>query len=576
MRRYLALFLPFLPTERWRSRRPAARRMTKRLSRWSKSRTMRKDFTRSIPPPWIRGLRPVCLWRTRAPVCRIFDVAEADRPADRELLLAPGGALRALYAADGAWTSRMASSLTSPAAPICSAARRVFSPARSRSLASLDFPPGPRWRRTPDCARALARFSEGGVFLPARRRRRSRACRSPRWRWMRTRLLALRRAGLKTHRRSGRAVLARFRRAFRRRFLRAKSNGCWAARIVRITPLRPPPDCMVERHFVEPLTQAESIEAVLRDLMLEAETLLERRGQGGRRFEASFFRADGVVRRLAVETLRPTRDPKILAGCFAKSSIRWPIRSIPVSVSTLCVWPCRARKISDLRKATLSAPAAREAERELSELLDRLTTRFGRARVLRFMQGDTYEPERESRAAPVAARGCPQTWSKPPEGEPPARPLTLFDPPQPVEVLALAPDGPPARFRWRRKMHDVLRAEGPERIAPDWAVLGDGGSPTRDYYRVEDVEGRRFWLFRRGLYEAGDDSRAGFCMGCSHDPLCRTGLRQPLFLPARRLAAGGIDRRGVAHELRRPWPVRPQFRRRRRARPFRAGRFFAR
>ncbi len=109
------------------------------------------------------------------------------------------------------------------------------------------------------------------------------------------------------------------------------------------------------------------------------------------------------------------------------------------------------------------------------------------------------------------------TWPEPQEGdpqedEPPSRPLTLFDPPQPIEVLALAPDSPPARFRWRRKMHDVLRAEGPERIAPDWAHSGPR-EPTRDYYRVEDVEGRRFWLFRRGLYESGDDIPRWFLHG---------------------------------------------------------------
>ena len=80
------------------------------------------------------------------------------------------------------------------------------------------------------------------------------------------------------------------------------------------------------------------------------------------------------------------------------------------------------------------------------------------------------------------------------------RPLTLFDPPQPVAVIAGVPDGPPQRFRWRRKVHEVRLAEGPERIAPEW--WRDGSSePMRDYYRVEDSAGRRFWLFRIGFHE---------------------------------------------------------------------------
>jgi protein ImuB len=83
-------------------------------------------------------------------------------------------------------------------------------------------------------------------------------------------------------------------------------------------------------------------------------------------------------------------------------------------------------------------------------------------------------------------------------GEQPRRPLPLFARPHPIEILAEVPDGPPLRFRWRRVLHQVVCAEGPERIAPEWWLDQDG--PTRDYYRVEDEAGRRFWLFRAGLY----------------------------------------------------------------------------
>jgi protein ImuB len=62
------------------------------------------------------------------------------------------------------------------------------------------------------------------------------------------------------------------------------------------------------------------------------------------------------------------------------------------------------------------------------------------------------------------------------------------------------PDGPPIRFRWRRVLHAVIRADGPERIAPEWWRTPEG-TATRDYYRVEDENGRRFWLYRDGLYD---------------------------------------------------------------------------
>jgi protein ImuB len=79
----------------------------------------------------------------------------------------------------------------------------------------------------------------------------------------------------------------------------------------------------------------------------------------------------------------------------------------------------------------------------------------------------------------------------------------LFEQPEPIVVpLATVPDGPPHQFTWRRAVHAVVRVEGPERIAMEW-WKADGKSLTRDYFRVEDAAGLRFWIFRDGLY--GDE-----------------------------------------------------------------------
>ena len=83
----------------------------------------------------------------------------------------------------------------------------------------------------------------------------------------------------------------------------------------------------------------------------------------------------------------------------------------------------------------------------------------------------------------------------------PARPIRLFEHPEPIDAIAEVPDGPPLRFRWRRVMHEVVSLEGPERIAPEWWKQ-QGQALTRDYFRVEDAQGQRFWLFREGLYGA--------------------------------------------------------------------------
>ncbi|MCA3254120.1 MAG: DNA polymerase Y family protein, partial [Alphaproteobacteria bacterium] len=118
-------------------------------------------------------------------------------------------------------------------------------------------------------------------------------------------------------------------------------------------------------------------------------------------------------------------------------------------------------------------------------------------------------------ALPAAGADAPPAgWPEPEPGEPPLRPVHLFDPPQPIEVMAGVPDGPPQRFRWRRDLHEVVRAEGPERIAADWwRRPADRPGLTRDYFRVEDAAGRRFWLFRHGLYGAEAETPAWYLHG---------------------------------------------------------------
>ncbi len=513
MRRYLALFLPFLATERLYPRRrddgPDDAAPFALVERKGNAQRLH-----ALNPAALRqGLAPgmsLADARARLPQLR---VAEADRRADSEILCRLAAhcerytPLTALDAPHGLMLD------VSGCAHLFGGEAGLVSLVLG-DMAARGFTARAALAPTPDCARALARFSSGGIFPLDEAEAAVGKLPLAALEIDDDRLLALSRAGLRTlgdlASRPSRAFAARFGADFPHRIERL-----FGREDVRVTPLRPPPDCMVERHFAEPLTQRESIETVLADLIREIRALLDRRGQGGRLFEASFFRADGIVRRVSVETLRPTRDPKIIALLFREKldSLADPLDP-GFGFDALRLAAPRVEAFES-GQGDLVAAESQEAERELGELLDRLTTRFGRARVLRFMQGDAHEPERAGYAAPVAiasSSSATEAWPRPPEGEPPARPLTLFDPPQPVEVLALAPDGPPARFRWRRKMHEILRAEGPERIAPDWAFFGIQ-EPTRDYYRVEDVEGQRFWLYRRGLYERGDDLPGWFLHG---------------------------------------------------------------
>jgi protein ImuB len=141
-------------------------------------------------------------------------------------------------------------------------------------------------------------------------------------------------------------------------------------------------------------------------------------------------------------------------------------------------------------------------------LIDRLASRLGAGRVHGLVPRASHLPERAAAAAPALAAlaaGPSRAWRR---GQP--RPLRLLDPPQPVEAVALLPDHPPERFRWRRLQHRVVRAEGPERLVGEW--WGDAETPpedapappgtlfepeTRDYFRVEDEDGHRYWLYRQ-------------------------------------------------------------------------------
>lgn len=281
-----------------------------------------------------------------------------------------------------------------------------------------------------------------------------------------------------------------------------------AARPLR--PRIPQAPVMAERRFAEPVARTEYALAVLGELAAETARQLEERGEGGRRFEAYFFRSDGLTRPLAVETSQPSRDPALVIRLMNErvEGLSDPIDpGFGFDLIRLAVPVTEPLAITQLR---LEGGAAREAE--VAALIDRLSTRLGRNRVRRLVPQDTHIPEQMQLALPAIEVGQPvASWPCSASGEPPLRPLHLFDPPQPIDVIAEVPDGPPHRFRWRRKFHEIKRFEGPERIASEWWKRKDGAVDraglTRDYYRVEDARGRRFWLFRHGLYEEKSDPR---------------------------------------------------------------------
>jgi protein ImuB len=130
----------------------------------------------------------------------------------------------------------------------------------------------------------------------------------------------------------------------------------------------------------------------------------------------------------------------------------------------------------------------------LAPLIDTLANRLGFANIRRIVPRESHIPERAVAAVAPFAEGQAAAW---PLLQP--RPLRLFARPHPVEAVALLPDHPPVMFRWQSRLHRIRRAEGPERLEPEWWRPEDSDRRWRDYFRVEGEDGRRFWLFREGL-----------------------------------------------------------------------------
>ncbi|TDI59073.1 MAG: DNA polymerase Y family protein [Alphaproteobacteria bacterium] len=272
--------------------------------------------------------------------------------------------------------------------------------------------------------------------------------------------------------------------------------------------------------FAEPIGNADDIALAARRLVERLSALLAPRARGARRLRLSFFRIDGVAERVTIGTSRPVRDPDYLMRLFAERLERVNAGpGIDAAMIEATVVEALAPAQDELDGLTppgggrdgseARAPHIRDP---LAPLTDKLANRLGEGNVVRLMPYDSHLPERAftiAEAANGSAGAVSGAGANPPPLTP--RPLRLLAHPAPIEAMALVPDDPPVLFRWRRTTHRVRRADGPERIALEWWRgdawrRGDGGAgpdfsaEIRDYYRVEDSGGRRFWIYREGTY----------------------------------------------------------------------------
>jgi protein ImuB len=272
-----------------------------------------------------------------------------------------------------------------------------------------------------------------------------------------------------------------------------------------ISPRFAAPDFSAERRFASAISRYEDVEATIAGLAEDLVILLDRQAKGGRRFEVRLFRVDGAMRRIGVGASRPLNDSRVIARLFRERLDASGEDEIDAGYGIdLVRLSCLAAEPLASSQKELEQAHEGERERNLADLLDRLSARLGARRVTRLEFIDTHIPEFAVAAIPASARMAPKARApfssllEEREVQAPSRPLRLFERPELIEAIAEVPDGPPLRFKWRRVLHEIAAIEGPERIAAEWWRRTD--ALTRDYFRAEDMQGRRFWLYREGLY----------------------------------------------------------------------------
>ena len=241
--------------------------------------------------------------------------------------------------------------------------------------------------------------------------------------------------------------------------------------------------------FAEPLLTAEAFGQVIDALLKTLCARLEASGQGARRLDLLFERVEGAVQAIRIGTAAPSCHAAHLARLL-KERLEEVDPGLGVEAMQLRV-PLAEAQVA--RQSLVALSAGDRPATDMAALVDRILNRLGPGSVWRASAVESDVPERSIAVVPAIGRMPATSW-------PPSlpRPVRLFDPPQPIEAMALLPDQPPVAFIWRGRRHRVRRADGPERIQGEWWRRRAEEAAVRDYFAVEDEDGRRFWLFRRG------------------------------------------------------------------------------
>ena len=298
--------------------------------------------------------------------------------------------------------------------------------------------------------------------------------------------------------RFGDSVLVRLDQAFGRRF-------------ETILPQRPTPIYYSRLSFAEPISHRNGIKAALDRLLVSLCEKLTIAHMGVQLTLLKGYRTDGTVTELRIGTARPICNPIYLGHLFREKLDSFsPEYGIDVAV-LVAEKTARLTPNQVSMGDTFTGQLNSEIGEKLDCLLDRLDNRIGTSRVLRLQCRARHLPE-------YATKSIPASKVSTVDGvvdesfvvkSLAARPLRLLSTPEIIQVTALVPEHPPVLFRWHQRSYRVVRAEGPERISPEWwcnnpKKFFKGKNVARDYYRLEDEKGALFWVFRKVFHRQND------------------------------------------------------------------------
>lgn len=254
-----------------------------------------------------------------------------------------------------------------------------------------------------------------------------------------------------------------------------------------VEPIREPDIVEVRRAFAEPIGAAETISRYIGKLVVALSSELEARGLGARQLDLLLHRVDGNRQGVRVGTAQPIRDAKRLTRLLTdKIEGIDPGFGIEVmELAAIVAEPFQERQ-------TISS-LVEEPEADISDFIDVIANRVGTDRLYRFAPVASDVPERSVIRIPPLAPETGASWNGDWQ-----RPPRLLPRPEPIETMALLPDNPPVWFNWRGVRRRIRRADGPERIRNEWWKREAEMDTVRDYFRVEDDTGERYWIYRSG------------------------------------------------------------------------------